>query len=243
MFLEKDGNKVVSVQQVTSFSFKNCKISFPTPNSVSLFLSKSWKEYQAAASIYKSVFVEKIQGKDHYHVSNEDLPQIFDYLEHIQASIISIYSALEALCNVAIPNNYSHTKVNGKGVTEIWNKSNIERWITTEEKLRSIVPEILKIESPKKLPLWKRFESLKSIRDSIIHQKQSKKDPNNIESDFLSSLLDESIFNLVMAGFEIIQYFHNADQMHTYFPMLSAEIPVKVNFVERFDGTFEFKEA
>ena len=59
MFLEKNGNRDLSVQQATSVSIKNCKISFPTPNSMSLFLNKSWKEYVAADSIYKSVIDDK----------------------------------------------------------------------------------------------------------------------------------------------------------------------------------------
>lgn len=240
MFLEKDGNTVASVQQLSSFTINKCEISFITPNSVTLFYNKSWKEYQQAIKIYNEILNPNLNDKITYDVPADDLPKLYDYLEHVQASIITIYSAIEALCNVAIPAKFTLTKKNSRGVTELWDKSHIERWISTEEKIGSIVPDILGIESPKKLPLWEHYKNLKDIRDDIIHQKQSVSNPNEIESTFLFILVHENIFRTIMAGFELIQYFCEKDKTHTFFPMLSAEVPVNINMVDSFAGTFSF---
>jgi len=159
-----------------------------------------------------------------------------------QALIICVYSAIEALSNVAIPNDFILTKKNNKGVIETWKKVNIERWMSTTEKIGKIVPSIIKIESPASQWFWKDFIALKDIRDEIIHQKQSKTDPRGIEEFFLSTLLEESIFTKIMAGYALIKYFCEKDQTHAYFPMLSDEIPINVNFVDSFDGVFIFNK-
>ena len=57
--------------------------------------------------------------------------------------------------------------MNKKKVIEIWNKQNIERWICTTEKIGDIIPEIMHIESPKKLKIWSYFKSLEEMRNYI----------------------------------------------------------------------------
>lgn len=240
MFLEKDGKTVASVQQLSSFTIGQSKLSFITPNSASMFLNKSWKEYEKGLAIYNEIIKPNLKPGKTYDVPLDDLPKLYDYIEHIQTSIITIYSAIEALSNLAIPNDFTLTKVNQKGVTETWNKVNIERWLTTEEKIGKIVPEILGIESPSKFPFWENFKNLKQIRDDIIHQKHSIGKPDDIESSFLQVLLNDTISSKIVAGFELIKYFCEKDQRHLYFPMLSSEVPVNVNIIDSFDGTFSF---
>jgi hypothetical protein len=242
VFLEKGGNTVASVQQLSSFSVGNCKIEFITPNPVTLFYNKGRKEYENAETIYKEIIQPNLNPGKKYEVSIDDLHKIYDYLEHIQTSIICVYSAIEALSNVAIPNGFILTKKNNKGIMETWKKENIERWISTTEKISKIVPSIRKIESPASQRFWEDFIALKDIRDEIIHQKQSKADPRNIEGFFINTLLEESIFTKIMAGYSLIKYFCEKDQTHAYFPMLSDEIPIKVNFVDSFDGVFIFNK-
>lgn len=239
-FLEESGDYVATFQQLSSFTINDCKVSFITPNSITMFYNKSWKEYEIGKKIYNDIIKSNLQANTTYDVKEAELSMLYDYFEHIQTSIITIYSAIEALCNVAIPLGYTLTKKNNKGVTEIWDKASIEKWISTEEKVGKIIPEILKIESPKTLPLWKHFKDLKEIRDNIIHQKQSVKQPNEVESKFLCTLLDHSVFIKILSGFELIQYFCKKDETHTYFPIIGDETPMRVDIVEKISGTFSF---
>ncbi len=211
---------------------KGSGISFFTPNGVTLFISKARKEYDLSIQIYNDVVRNKLKSNFLYVVQQETIPKLYDYFENIQSCIIMIYSAIEALCNVAIPESYTLAKKNNKGITEIWDKANIEKWTPTEEKAGKIVPEILGIDSPKNQPFWENFKKLKHVRDEIIHQKQSALTPNEIESAFLALLLSETIFDKVKAGFAMVQYFCDKDKSHSYFPMLDRETPVNVNFVD-----------
>lgn len=233
IYFPSGGNTVYQSQQNSQFMLtKDCGISFLTPNGVSLFINKARKEYDVSYNIYDEVVRNKLKLDLLHVVQPESLSKLYDYFESIQSCIIMIYSAIEALCNVAIPDTYSLTKKNNKGITEIWDKANIEKWTPTEEKAGKIVPELLGIESPKSQPFWENFKKLKKIRDEIIHQKQSALTPNEVESAFLALLLNETIFDKVKAGFSVVQYFCDKDKTHCYFPMLSIETPVNINFVD-----------
>jgi hypothetical protein len=231
-FLEKGGDKVIFVQQVTLLQVAQRAYSFPAPNAITLFYNKSWKELQAAKKIYYQLIQQVTQQRETLINQPDRISQLYDYLEHIQTSVITIFSALEALSNVAIPETYTHTKTNGKGIREIWDKAALERWSSTEEKIGKIVPEILQIKSPKTLPEWELFKKLKDLRDAIIHQKQSHSNQGEIESGFHQILLDESVFTKIMAGFALINYFCEKDEKHRYFPMLKPEILIAVDIID-----------
>jgi len=239
IYFEKGSDTMISSQQLTIFTINDCKVSFITPNSVSMLLNKSWKEYEAAERIYTELIKPEMVKGQSFDVPFEDLSKLYDYLEHIQASIITIYSSVEALSNVAIPSDFQLTKKNSKGVKEVWTKENIEQWTPTEEKIGKIVPDILGIENPKHQPFWERFIELKKIRDAIIHQKQSTTNSNEIESFFLKTLFDESIFKKILAGFDLIKYYCRMKDSHTYFPILTDLFRCDVNFIDSFDSALK----
>ena len=233
VYLPQGSNMVYQNQQTSQFMMnKDRGIRFFTPNGVTMFINKARKEYEISVGIYKTVIAEKLKPNFIYVVQNENLPKLYDYFESIQSCVIMIYSAVEALCNIAIPEDFTLTKKNNKGITEIWDKASIEKWTATEEKAGKIIPEILNFASPKNMPFWENFKKLKDIRDKIIHQKQSVVAANEIESAFLSTLINETIFAKIKAGFDLVQYFCDMDKTHTYFPMLEIDTPVQVNFVD-----------
>lgn len=232
VYLPEGGNTVYQTQKISQFLIKEkTGISFFTPNGISVFYSKALKEYNIAANNYNDIIKPYLKEDFVYNVSSEDLPKLYDYFESIQSCIIMVYSAIEALCNVAIPDNFTLTKKGNKGITEIWNKANIEKWMSTEEKAGKIVPDILKIAGPKNLSFWEGFKQLKEIRDQIIHQKQSPSEPDQTESSFYGTLIKENVFEKIRAGFELIHFYCDMDATHPYFPMLKGDTPVRVNFV------------
>jgi len=233
-FLERNGNTVAAIQQLTQFDIQGNKISFHTPNVITMFVNKSLREYNSALKIYNVLIVPNLNPNKTYEVPEDQLSNLYDYFEHLQASIIAIYSAIEALGNVAIPNEYKLTKTGQRGITEIWNKANIERWTPTTEKIGNIVPEILQIKSPCLLPHWKGFLALKDIRDKIIHQKQSAQKPMELETGFFSTLLNPDTFTAILSGHNIIQYFCDQKPTHFYFPMLKDQVQCDVTIVDDF---------
>ncbi|MDB5023248.1 MAG: hypothetical protein JWP78_1003 [Mucilaginibacter sp.] len=53
----------------------------------------------------------------------------------------------------------------------------------------------------------------------------------NTESSFCGILIQESIFEKIRAGFDLIHFYCETDETHPYFPMLKSDTPVQVNFI------------
>jgi len=128
VFHDKKTDRAIVVQPSEFFKVDACKLSFSTPNNVSLFVSIAHRERQAAKKIYDSLIGKALTEKrKSLEIKGRNLKRLYNYLEHIQSGIIAIYTALESLANVAIPNDFKLEKKNQKGVTEIWTKDAVER--------------------------------------------------------------------------------------------------------------------
>lgn len=233
----KNGNRRMTIQKSTTLTLDNGHIAFASPNPISLFMNICVKEHNKARIIFKDLVIPNIKPGKTYVVTDNDLPRLFDYFEHIQTSIITMYSAIEAFANIAIPNDFEIEKINSKGVKEIWTKETIERWLATSEKIGDIVPKILKVDSPKVSTFWEGFKQLELIRNEIIHQKQSRKDPEDIDSKFLAILLSEKIYDYIKSGLDLITYFCEKDISHSLFPLLFESI-IKPIEIEDWDNFF-----
>lgn len=235
MIHNKTLKKTITIQRIETFSIGDCKISFPTPNNVSLFASIAKKEKQQAKNIFSSLITKDIKNKKELKISDKDTPRLFNYFEHIQSSVIAIYTALEAFANIAIPAEFTHTFKNSKGITETWDKKAIERWYKTSDKLCELLPKILESDSPKTMPNWSRFKELENIRNDIIHQKTVPNDQDKkIDSTFLKKLLTSEIFNIIDSGFELISFFCQKDTSHAFFPIGFSETLLKPLEVDDF---------
>jgi len=238
---DKKNQMVYTLQQSQSFEIENKKIYFYKPNNISLFVNIAHRELKEAKKLYNEFVKIKLKENSPVEFKEEENSKLYDYFERIQLAVISIYTAIEALANVAIPRDFELEKINNKKVKEIWTKDNIERWLTTSEKLGDIVPEILKIESPKKIKLWAFFKKLEEIRNDIIHQK-STDDPNKVDTLFLRKLLKSDVFKITESGFAIIQYFCEKDKTHSFFPFGFGDVQIKPVELENFESHFELIE-
>ncbi|MFL9896255.1 hypothetical protein [Paraburkholderia sp. RL17-381-BIF-C] len=244
IFHVEDVKKTVTVQPIEILKIGDCEVSFPTPNNVALFSSIASKQLQQAINIHASLFGGKLKKSRIIEVKDDDVPRLFNYLECIQSSVVAIYTAIESFCNIAIPENYSLTVKNQKGVTEIWDKAAVERWHKTSDKISTILPEIFKSKSPKDLIFWADFKNLETIRNDIVHQKTIKKTTETeVDARFLKKLLDPAVFNVIRSGFEIIKFFCEKDTSHAYFPMGFCEVQLKPIVIDSWQGNFELIRA
>src|SRR5690606_6291552 len=106
-----------------------------------------------------------------FHFSPDETVSLFDYLEHIQTAIITLYSAIESLINILIPDDFILEERNNKGIKEMWDKSAIERWKSTSEKLKVIIPKALTITNPTSYKCWSKFCEFEALRNDIVHIK------------------------------------------------------------------------
>lgn len=84
-----------------------------------------------------------------------------------------LYTSIETFINYRIPNNYIFSKSDGNKFTRTYNYEQIQRQISTEDKIKEILNKIENKNFSKKYPIKQQhINNLKEIRDSIVHTKQ-----------------------------------------------------------------------
>jgi len=146
-------------------------LSFGLPSSPGLFLS-------LALNFKKQV--DKINLNNcfdiHPHPQGtwpEDHTNLFDFFELMVGQIIFSYTAIETFSNIRIPKDYKFQvkRIDPKSTKE-YNKDQVERRISLDNKLDLILTEIENVDSPKNdKDLWKNFIKHKGLRDRLIHLK------------------------------------------------------------------------
>lgn len=227
-FKEKYSNRIMETQPLSINKIENKYLNFPKPNNISLLLSISKRELTKAKELYKRLESKQSNSKTAC-LKDEEISEVYNYLESINISIIFAYSAVEAFSNVSIPRGYEYKSKNNKGVTEIWNKENIERYFKTSEKIDKLLPEVLKTETlENKIRI--QFIELEKIRNEIIHPKHDDK----VIVDLQKKLLGREIFNYIYSAYELIEFFCNADTKHIYFPIGISNSDINIIEVEDF---------
>lgn len=128
----KANSKTYFLARSEKVNYSGKEFSFSPPNNISLSLSLMKKSLKKAQAILGELLSKhgKTIKKD-----VEQNPFLFDYLEEIQTSVIFSYIAIEGFANAVIPENYSYERINERGIKETWSKENIERWMSTSEKV------------------------------------------------------------------------------------------------------------
>lgn len=189
-----------------------------------------------AQTFFISFIKPKLSEDGDVEFTEEEIPKLYDYFEHVEASIIFTYTALEAFSNVAISQTYEYEVTNSKGIKEVWNKDNIKRWMSTSQKLKKVVPAILSAEPPTKLNYWTDFEQFEDIRNNIVHQKTTNKEMN---LEILEHFLNKDIFKIVSSGFKIIGYFCEKDIQNAAFPLGFGKAKLAIAEVDNFGDYFK----
>lgn len=168
------------------------RIGFTIPNSTALALSIAWRASSQANSLrnkikYKDVLTAEGSGKG---VEDESTPVLFDYFEKCMIVVTFSFQALEVFSNQIISNwgDKGALEIERKGKKVLLSRNEIERKASTTEKLGTILPKIMDIDTPKGTKLWENFVKLRKARDSTIHLKYSDQFPDSDESLFYQFL-------------------------------------------------------
>lgn len=163
------GNRVFVINVVQLNRKKTLVI--PLPNATAIFLSSASRSYKDAQKIRRSSKIDRSLKKE---VSFLDHSAALDYFERMMESIVMAYSSLESFANATIPDDYQyehHRK--SELILEVYDKIKIERYVSLDDKLSKILPDVLECKSPKGHDAWTQFRNLKKIRDRVIHMKSS----------------------------------------------------------------------
>jgi len=201
------------IQDINKVSLnKKTNITYFVPNNVALLLSVSEKALNAAKKTYTTNFsnpeikldLDKMDG-DKKAMMNNASSLVCDYLENIQTSIVFGYTALEAFVNLSIPENFTYTvKKNNKGISEVFDKKAIERWLPLKTKIKNILTEVYSTQIIDDQKWWGQFLRLEQYRNDIVHQKSIS------HTEFYKVYFKKSIFDVCKSPSEVIRFFHDA---------------------------------
>ena len=170
----------VTQSSIIQLTKKKC-LTIPLPNATALLLNASTKAFAEARTIRSESGIDKsIQAG----VSFANDETAFDYIERMMEAIVLAFTALEAFVNEAIPQDFIYPRfVQSAVILEPTKKDEIERYVPIDEKLSSVLPEILKCPSPKGSRCWQGYKSLKETRDRIVHMKTKDRKSSGPEVD------------------------------------------------------------
>lgn len=231
-------NEDITIQQIEKYNYGKVELQFVTPNFVSLFINAYQREFDTASSIYQEVIKPKQSQHFTLQISENDTVRMYDYFEHIQAAVVMIYSAVECLTNVLIPDDFTISEIGEGGAKLIRDKSYIELNYSTESKLKKIIPNALNIQNPSTFKCWSKFTELAKIRNNIIHMKSSAPKQEKEERKIISLLLNENIFNKLRSSFELIKEISKLNPFHHEFPILKNTETLEPIIVDRWEDKF-----
>jgi hypothetical protein len=157
----------LTLASVTKLNKKK-HLSIDLPNATALCLSISLRSWNEASTIRKD---SKIDVSIKKEVDFDSMTHAFDYIERVFESVILAFTSLEAFVNENIPDDFKYEETRKEEVN-LLDKSEIERRLSLDEKLSSVLPMAFGINSPKGKKCWQGYKDLKKIRDRIIHMKK-----------------------------------------------------------------------
>lgn len=183
---------------------KNIFVSLPMPSPIAMYLNLSNTQHEKALNLKSNLKLDK----GHNSLTNSfDL--VTDYIEAYFASVIFSVTALESFCNLQIPNDMVYKKKNNR-FTEVYNKEQIERWVSLEDKLTIILPKAYNVKINKSSKAWHNLKNLLKFRNRIIHIKDVDRSNSSVKDDSIwNMVLKKQILNPYISAKGIMKLYYN----------------------------------
>lgn len=149
-------------------------LSFLTPSATAMAFSIAIAAARQARSLFSALTYDRVltphgPGKA---ISNARIGELFDFFEQCMISVTFSFQALEVYANHTIARHARDAMEVKRGKnTVLLDPSELERQLSTEEKLGSVLPRIRDVATPKGKAVWDKFRVLKDTRDATIHLK------------------------------------------------------------------------
>lgn len=144
-------------------------------------------------------------------VTEANESKLFDFFESIVASVICAYTALETFANESIPEGFEHVAQRAdKRCTETYDKAQVERHVTLDVKLDTILPKIFSAPSPKGEKAWQNYIWLKRLRDRLIHLKSSDwrdAGPEQADESLWTALFEKRATRVYAIPLDLVRHF------------------------------------
>ncbi len=149
-------------------------LGFTIPSAPAMALNLAVASSERAKKILSQIEFDEVATPDGTgkSVSGSHIENLYDFFEQCMIAATFSYQAIEAYCNHVII-----TKLKEPLVVKRRNKKvsmspkEVERNLSTSEKLSNILPKLVGVPTPKGKKVWEPYKILQSARDSTIHLK------------------------------------------------------------------------
>lgn len=142
-----------------------------------LYLNVAIAADEEANELRPHIHVEEFESRSgpYKTITHENLGTFFDFIEQSTIAVIFSFQALEAYCNFVIQFKLGDTGKQmfrcPRGPKVLMDAEEIQQCGPTLEKLKKVVPQLLKVPPPTKEPFWMTLCALKDVRDALTHLK------------------------------------------------------------------------
>lgn len=195
------------------------RIGFAAPNAVAMMLNLAM-----AAARTASEMRQKLEFKD--AVSPDGICKVvplsgteatFSMFEQSLSAITFSFLALEAYCNYIISRNWKQPvkAKRKKGQMEELSHTDAERLLSTEDKIKNVLPKIFELPTPAGKAIWERFLKLQKARDDSVHFKYADQYPIGARAEtsgLFFQIWDTNPYVFPEIAREVIEYFYQKSQ-------------------------------
>lgn len=184
-------------------------IGFTLPSAPALALDIASRTAATAVELLRSFAWRDVitPNGPGFSVSDDDIPALFDFFQHCMVVSAFSYQALEVFCNYSIERHMKESMaVKRRGKKVILSPEEIERQLSTSDKLDQVLPTLYDTSTPKGKKVWEPYRQLQQSRDSSIHLK-SKDQKGSEYSTLYYQFLSGNFVDFPKAAANMIEYY------------------------------------
>ena len=174
----KAGSAIILTTIATTAQHPN--LGFFTPTAAALAISAGFRAAGSAVSLWRQLQYQTVVTPDGPGSSVTNIVMLFDYFEEALAAANSSFQAIESFANATIAKVLTGTMtVQRRNGLQQMNADQIQRQVSTSEKIATILPTLLSAPPIKGGREWQSFDKLKDVRDASTHFKSGDQYPNS----------------------------------------------------------------
>ena len=178
--------------QTFKYKIKGQILLIPEPNPIIIYFSNAQGFLQHIQN-ERADALNFLSSKDTFTAG---VTKFYNYFGYVGNFVTALFNSLEAFINLQIPNDFVYKRVNTKN-TELYNKEQIQRQISFEEKIKKVLP------NAKGKSFHRQFGDkhdtiikFEAFRNEIVHTKADAVNMANYYEKLYNKSLD---FNYVQA--------------------------------------------
>lgn len=191
---------------IQCFKYKYGKKTYiiPEPNPIVIYFSNAQVNLANIKECRVKLMDALNYGKDDL---GDAMNSFYNFFGHVSNFVTSLFNSLEAFLNHQIPNDFEYKRFS-KQKTELYNKEQIQRQISFEEKIKKVIPQV-KEKSFHRHQAHK-FDiilTFKEFRDDIVHTKVDEKNAPNLYHKLFAKSLDYDYNETIQIVKEYLNYY------------------------------------